>query len=204
MDWLKKAEETLFPQSEEKTDLPKAILEWDFTGQVKDYGRPYMKCEICGHDGLRYHFEIRNVKTKARMSVGSSCIARFDITIYDKDGQAIPQNKKQKFLKEKIDALAKEQILEALRQLWQAEPLRQSLIESCAANFKKHHRLSPKEIVFLFEAMQANQIDFNPRSFKVALSSFENRLEYTSLPAAKQRVVEQAMTQAEIDSFYRR
>ncbi|MCP4425956.1 MAG: hypothetical protein GY803_15795 [Chloroflexi bacterium] len=205
MDWLKKAEETLFPKSEEQNDLQKAILEWDFTGDVKDYGRPCKQCEICGNDGLRYHFEIRNAKTGGRMSVGSSCITRFDIAVYDENGQAIPQKEKQTFLKKKIDERARENILETLRRLWRAEaPLRRQMIESYAANFKKYHRFSPKEILFLFKAMEANQISFNPRSFKVALSSFENRLEYTNLSPDEQRVVQQAMSQAEIDSFYAR
>jgi hypothetical protein len=66
--------------------LPTAFEEWHFTGNAVDHEEPCKTCELCGQEGLRYHFEIANAYTDHTLQVGSHCILQFNLAVYDEDG----------------------------------------------------------------------------------------------------------------------
>ena len=52
--------------------LPEAFREWYFTEHTIDHETAEEGCELCNHEELRYHFEIKNRHTNHTLMVGSS------------------------------------------------------------------------------------------------------------------------------------
>lgn len=63
--------------------LRAAFSEWSFTGNTVDHKAPIETCELCGQQELRYHFEIANRYTDARLQVGSHCILKFNVAVLE-------------------------------------------------------------------------------------------------------------------------
>jgi hypothetical protein len=63
--------------------LPDAFEEWSFTDSTVDNEEPIEKCELCEHEELRYQFEIRNAMTQKTLWVGSQCILKFNVSVFE-------------------------------------------------------------------------------------------------------------------------
>lgn len=74
--------ENIFPLSFGST-LPEAFEEWSFTENTEDHERPVESCQLCEQEALRYHFEIRNSLTKRTLWVGSLCILKFGLSVFE-------------------------------------------------------------------------------------------------------------------------
>lgn len=84
-DWGKIAAKNLIPKSLSDV-LAAALAEWHFDGQIIDHGEAEEVCELCEHEGLRWHFGIVNDLTGNTLMVGSTCILAFEgIRVYDPD-----------------------------------------------------------------------------------------------------------------------
>lgn len=175
MDWDKKAQENLLPLSSKETNLELALQEWFYTGIGFDHVTPSETCQLCENIGLRYHFEIKNKHTKNILLVGSSCILRFDIAVYDEDGELLRGKDKEKKLNAKIREFKTQSALEALRQLWKIDKKNRELIEVYVRSFKGNKGFSPDQLLFLFNRLQANNIEYEPTCYKVTLRSKRDR-----------------------------
>ena len=101
--WRNKAQENLLLKSIEQADHLRAAKEWEFSGKVIDHEVVDMRCELCAGENLRYHFEIKNKVNNNELMVGSTCITKFDITVWDNQGNEIlGRNKKTTFLNKEI------------------------------------------------------------------------------------------------------
>ena len=175
MDWDKKARENLLPLSEEQFDLEIALKEWRCTAKVIDHITPSETCQLCENTGLRYHFEIKNDRSENHMLVGSSCILRFNIAVYGEHGELLEGQAREKRLNDTIHILQTESALEALRQLWQIDKERRGLIEYYVRNFEQRNGFEPGQLLFLFQQLRKNKIEYEPAYYKVTLRSGQDQ-----------------------------
>jgi len=146
--------------------LPKARGEWYFTGNVVDHEEPCATCELCGHEGLRYHFEICNDCTYVVLQVGSHCILQFDVAVYEGDRKLSPKDAKKK-LDRLIEQMRLESCIRALEELARAEnsdPAKRAL-----AHYRKKKKFSPMQALTVLRRLCLYSIDHEPSFFKITL-----------------------------------
>lgn len=175
--WLENSARNLLPLSAEKENFAVAIKEWFYTDELIEYDEPDQICELCEKDGLRYHFKIKN-EIGNTLWVGSSCIEKFGITIYDEHGNEITENKeaylisqaKKKHVK---DVLSK---LKACRTsgVFQGHSIR-SLDDYCIRKNELDERFDAKVINYLFQRLEYEKIRFRANCFKIDLRSDESK-----------------------------
>jgi hypothetical protein len=149
--WRNKSIENLLQFSVEKSDHTVAAKEWYFSGNVIDHCVANQICQLCEGENLRYHFEIKNKSKEISLLVGSSCIKKFDISVFDSDGNELFGVQKDSFLKKKIQEKKHELLLEQLRSLWsKSSPDEKNEIEFYVSNYKRKNGFTPEEISFFF------------------------------------------------------
>lgn len=146
--------------------LPEAFREWYFTEAVEDHEAAEETCQLCNQEELRYHFEIQNRHTNHRLWVGSSCILKFQLQVYEEGSLLSPER-----AKKKLDALRRkmrlDSCLRALREL--AEKENSNILTNALDFYTKNKYLSPKFAFVVFWRLSANKIDHSPSFFKVSL-----------------------------------
>ena len=157
-------------------NLKEAIKEWQFTELTHDHEEPVAVCGLCDKTELRYHFQIENENTGAQLMVGSHCILKFDVPVYE-DGQLLGRSEarlKLNKLKEKMHAEACVKALEDVLKKEDNQYLRGAL-----GYYKEHQYLTPKYAFIVLWRLTANGITHTPSFFKVRLNtdSFKNDLE---------------------------
>src|SRR3977135_3782175 len=105
--YTRRVRESILPLSIADT-LPKAFGEWRFTGVTHDQEEPCETCQLCGQEGLRYHFEIQNIFTNRRLDVGSHCILQFNFAVYEEGRRLTPADAKRQ-----LDKLVQKMRLES-------------------------------------------------------------------------------------------
>ncbi len=80
---------TLLSLSKSKKDYNQAISEWDYFGDFHDNEVSNATCQLCGQTNIRYEFQIVNRNNQNTLLVGSECITKFGITVYDDYGNRI-------------------------------------------------------------------------------------------------------------------
>jgi hypothetical protein len=88
MGWWDRVAENILPYSEAE-DVEEAIKEWYYTGEMYDLEEAYETCQLCGHEGIRYQFEIENESTHYTLLIGSECITKFSIPAMGEDGELL-------------------------------------------------------------------------------------------------------------------
>jgi len=133
-------------------ELSEAFKEWSFTEITEDHEDVIENCQLCNQEQLRYHFEIKNEYTNERLMVGSSCILKFNVAVYEKD---IRLNEKDS--KNKLD-----QFLKKMR------------LESCIKALEKlaiseNNKILKSALIYYSEnRLQKNNIDHSPSFFKIS------------------------------------
>ena len=170
--WKNKSIENLLQFSIEKKDHAVAAKEWRFSGNVIDHCIANQICQLCEGENLRYHFEINNKSKEMSLLVGSSCIKKFDISVFDNDGIELFGVQKDSFLKKKIQEKKNELLLEQLRSLWSKLPTgKKEEIAFYVSNYKRKKGFSPEEIIFIFAQMNKHHIEYTDVLYKVSLRS---------------------------------
>ena len=169
--WRNKAQENLLLKSIEKSDHLRAAKEWEFTGKVIDHEVTDRTCELCEGDNLRYHFEIKNKGNKNELMVGSTCITKFDITVWDDQGNEVfGRRKKTTFLNKEIEKKKRELVLNALRGIWKkSKGGARDEVESLGKIYKEGKALSPGHAIGLIKILQRNDVQIPSSSIKVSL-----------------------------------
>ena len=170
-EWRNKAQENLLLKSIEKSDHLLAAKEWEFTGKVIDHEVTDRRCELCEGENLRYHFEIKNKGNNNELMVGSTCITKFDITVWDDRGNEVfGKSKKTTFLNKEIEKKKREFVLDALRGIWRTSRggVRHE-VESLGKMYKEGKALSPDHAIRLVKILQRNEVQIPSSSIKVGL-----------------------------------
>src|SRR5271156_6351447 len=95
--YIQKVRENVLPFSVGNS-LPQVFTEWFFTEQVLDYEQRNETCQLCNQEELRYHFQIKNRYTHHILWVGSQCILKFNVPVYE-NGLVLSKQKAKRKLK---------------------------------------------------------------------------------------------------------
>jgi hypothetical protein len=174
--------------------LPAAFKEWRFTGQTTDHEAPNETCELCGQEGLRYHFEISNDRTGRKLDVGSDCILKFEVAVFDQGRELSPQEAR-KALAERMQQMRLESCLRALERLAVAET--NNILASALAYYRLHKALTPKFANVVFWRLDANKIDHDASFFKVRLDKGSYVEDLRTMPLRSVHRMWKALTPAQ-------
>ncbi len=135
-----KARDNILPLSR-GTQFPAVFEEWRVTGQVKDFGSGVATCQLCEQERLRYHFEIGNPATRRSLWIGSRCILRFGVPVYE-GTRRLRGAQVQRKLTSLINDVRYKAALAALRTLLRKEP--NQILANALDYLPEHGSLSPK------------------------------------------------------------
>ncbi len=159
--------------------LPEAFREWRFTDNVEDHESADEDCQLCGQEQLRYHFEIENEFTKSQLWVGSSCILKFQVKVFE-NGSLLDA----KDSKKKLDTLTKKMRLDscinALKVLAKSEP--NNILSNALEFYLKNKYLTPKYAFVVLWRLSHNKIDHHPSFFKVSLKRDKHKQDLSEMP----------------------
>jgi hypothetical protein len=170
MNWLSSAITNLLPLSYEKIHLQQALKEWEYRGDMFDLESPQETCKLCGHQDIRYQFEIVNKHNTNTLLVGSECIKKFeDIAVLDADGNVMALDA----AKQKIDSDRRKLITDA-----QTKSLLNSLIalsrkeeqfdiSSFEEGYKVRGAFTPKQLATLIWRFEKYKVPFNKLYFNI-------------------------------------
>ena len=172
-------------------NLPEAFGEWFFTERIHDHETPDADCELCNQEELRYHFQIKNEYTEKELWVGSSCILKFGLSVFD-EGKLLDK----KNTKKKLAALTKKMQLEscikALETL--ADKEGGGILQGALDYYKREKRLTPKQAFVVFWRMQERGIDHCPSFFKIALRRDQHKYDLQKMSTYKVHKFWKALT----------
>jgi hypothetical protein len=146
--------------------LPEAFEEWSFTEKTIDHEEPIETCELCEQEELRYHFEIRNALTQKTLWVGSQCILKFNVSVFE-HGRRLSAADSKKKLDRLMQQMRLQSCINALERLAKAED--NSILSSALEYYKKNKYLTPKYAFVVLWRLQKNKIDHSPSFFKINL-----------------------------------
>lgn len=171
--------ENILPRSVEKT-LPEAFEEWSFTERTIDHERPTETCQLCEQEAIRYHFEIRNSLTQSELWVGSRCILKFGLSVFE-DGRRLSEADAKKKLDRLMQQMRLASCIRALQKLASAES--NSILINALKYYQKNGFLTPKFAFVVLWKLQCHQIDHSPSFFKVSLkrAAYQDDLRKMSL-----------------------
>ncbi|MFT3772990.1 MAG: hypothetical protein QM820_47005 [Minicystis sp.] len=100
--------------------FPQLLREWYATGIMEDVEEPVEECDVCGHEHIRYLFQIKNLKNgNVRDKSGSKCILKFDEIGVRFEGRIVyDPTEKQKALDEFLKEYRARLRKEFARQVW--------------------------------------------------------------------------------------
>jgi len=146
--------------------LPEAFKEWYFTGETEDHEQAIEDCELCDQEQLRYHFKIANRYTHKHLWIGSQCILKFKVAVYEDDRLL-----DEKQTKKKLDTLMKQMrfdaCMKALRRLVAEED--NEILGNALDFYQNNKYLTPKFAFVIFWRLKSHRIDHSPSFFKVSL-----------------------------------
>lgn len=195
-NWTKKFSTQILAVSHESTDVDQALREWRFTGFVTDHGKTVARCGLCSHTGLRHHFLIANGQTGEALWVGSQCILNFDISVRSTVGKKLSGRKQiQQELKHQVETAKVTKLLAPLQQLYQrVGKADRRKVHWAVGKFQRRGAFSPKDLAWLFQAMQLVGIDYSAQDYLLTLRSKQDRLEYGQLPLTARNMIEPCLT----------
>lgn len=148
--------------------LPEAFNEWRFTGAVTDHEIAEETCELCEQENVRYHFTIDNQYNQNSLEVGSHCILKFDVAVYDDYGRLLSGDDPRKHLDKLTKKMQLESCLRALEKLASVEE--NPILTSALIYYRKNKKLTPKFAFVVFWRLQENGVDFHPSFFSITLA----------------------------------
>ena len=202
--WGNLSKSNLLSLSQEQNDFKVALKEWKHTGMVKDHLQAVETCQLCDHSNLRYHFEIVNRVTKAVLQVGSSCIKKFNITVYDDEGNELFGDAKSQKLDEEISQEQRKMMLQPLRNLWKVAKLEQNYIRLHVEAFRDRNGFSPENLLYLFRLMEAHEIAHKPQIYKVVLRSNQDKRELFEMSAKDLKLIWPSLSASQKQRFQER
>lgn len=163
--YTQRVRESILPNSIGDT-LPSAFGEWAFTNQTIDHESATETCELCGQQDLRYHFEIGNTYTDAKLWVGSHCILQFDVAVLE-DGRRLTPDQAKRHLAKLTQKMQLESCIRALESLAATES--SQILSGALDYYRRKKKLTPKYAAVVFWKLQDFNIDHHPSFFKIEL-----------------------------------
>ncbi len=146
--------------------LPAAFKEWYFTEYTEDHEKPVETCQLCDQEDLRYHFEIKNRNTENTLLVGSHCILKFQVSVFE-HGELLDSEGAKKKLDRLQKKMRQESCMRALESL--ADKEENDILKNALNYYKSNGFLTPKFAYVVFWRLESNGIDHSKSFFKVSL-----------------------------------
>lgn len=192
-NWPKRVSENILPLSIANT-LPEAFLEWYFNENTIDYEDAIEKCRLCDHEEIRYHFEIENELNHNKLLVGSQCILKFQLRVFD-NGKVLDATEAKKKLNRHMEKMRLESCIKALEKV--AEKENNDILKSALTYYKKNKYLTPRFAFVVFWRLNANKIDYNESFFKITLSNQKFKSDLEEMPHDRVLLIWKALTPAQ-------
>ncbi|HHM8124437.1 TPA: hypothetical protein ACRMWJ_003148 [Pseudomonas aeruginosa] len=135
--------------------LPEAFEEWSFTERTHDHEEPIETCRLCDKEQLRYHFEIRNALTHKTLWVGSQCILKFNLSVFE-DGRRLSPADTKKKLDRLMQQMQLQSCIKALEELAKKED--NKILLSALGYYRKNKYLTPKFAFVVLWRLQTNKV----------------------------------------------
>jgi len=171
--------------------LPEAFKEWYFTEHTEDHEHAIEECQLCDQEQLRYHFEIRNKYTQRHLWIGSQCILKFKVAVYD-DERLLDE----KGAKKKLDSLVKQMRFDSCMKALQRLVLEENndILSNALDYYQKNKYLTPKFAYVIFWRLNANKIDHSSSFFKISLKRDKFKQDLRDMNTRRVHVIWPALT----------
>ncbi|MGE7980421.1 hypothetical protein [Psychrobacillus sp. NPDC093200] len=172
MTWIVRVGNNIFPLSEEKFDIRIALSEWRYEGEMYDLEVAEEVCEICGHQNIRYQFEIVNKYNNNTMLIGSECITKFEIPVLNEEGYVLSNRE----AKRKVNSDRRKLVTEAkekhvINSLVRLSALDENFdIESFILYFKNRKAFTPNQLAILIWRLDKAKVEYNKSNFKLIIT----------------------------------
>jgi len=174
--------------------LPDAFCEWYFTDNVEDHEIANEDCELCDQEQLRYHFEIRNRHTAKSLWVGSSCILKFQVQVFN-NGELLDAEGSKKKLNDLKNKMRLDSCINALRKLVATES--NDILKHALDYYLKNKVLTPKFSYVVFWRLSTHKIDHSPSFFKVSLKKAQHKADLENMPSDRVRIIWPALSSSQ-------
>lgn len=171
--------------------LPEAFEEWSFTMETIDHGLPSEICQLCEHEELRYHFKIKNALTNNVLWVGSQCILKFNISVFEQGCRLSTSDAKKK-LERLMQQMRLQSCINSLEQLAKTE--NNDILSNALTFYKKNKYLTPKFAFVVLWRLQENKIDHSPSFFKINLQKDKYKQNLREMPLRNVHVIWPALS----------
>lgn len=178
-----RVKDNILPLSVGKT-LPEAFEEWTFTDDVYDCGEPIEICQLCDHTDLRYHFQIRNSINSNELWVGSECIKKFGISVFE-NGQKLSPDLVRKKLDRLIDSMHLESCINTLTELANQED--NKILKDAIKYYRRNKYLTPNFAFVVAWKLSEYKISYQPSFFKVLVNNKKYKNDLDSMNSFKRR-----------------
>ncbi|ASG01802.1 hypothetical protein [Vibrio anguillarum] len=193
---------TLYPQRVAENVLPlsisgelsEALKEWYFTERTEDHEVATESCELCDQEQLRYHFEIENKSTRKRLWVGSSCILRFNVAVFE-NGQVLDKKSAEKKLNQHIAQMRLDACIASLKAL--AEKEHNTILDNALNYYQKNKCLTPKFAFVVFWRLDTQKIDFHPSFFKISLKRDSHKKDLANMHIDRVHLIWKALSSSQ-------
>ncbi|MTH54109.1 hypothetical protein GKZ89_11880 [Bacillus mangrovi] len=183
MNWMERVKKNIFPVSNEKYNIRKALDEWIYEGNMFDVEVADEICELCDQPHIRYQFEIVNTQNDNSLLIGSECITRFRISVIDEAGKKLSyEDAKKKVSKDRsrlVTEAKEKSVLNALVKLATID--NEFAIEDFIQYFKERKAFTPKQLTFLVWRLEKAKIVFNKSHFKLTIKKSREKEQLLSL-----------------------
>lgn len=174
--------------------LPEAFEEWSFTEQTVDHEQPVETCQLCEQEALRYHFEIKNALTQRVLWVGSQCILKFNLSVFEQ-GKRLSVDDAKKKLDRLMQQMRLQSCIKALEMLAAKEG--NDILSNALTFYKKNKYLTPKFAFVVLWRLQSNGIDHSPSFFKVNLQRDKYQQDLREMALSRVHVIWPALSSAQ-------
>jgi len=172
-----KVRDNILPLSVAAT-LPEAFEEWSFTDYTIDHEEPNETCQLCDHEELRYHFEIKNALTQKTLLVGSKCILKFNLSVFEDTRRLSPADTKKK-LERLTQQMRLNSCIKALEKLVLTE--KNDMLGNALNFYIKNKYLTPKYAFVVLWRLKDNKIDHSPSFFKINLKKTKYKQDFRDM-----------------------
>ncbi|MED3791070.1 hypothetical protein P4571_01245 [Niallia alba] len=180
---MERVKKNIFPVSNEKYNIRKALNEWVYEGNMFDVEVADEICELCDQPHIRYQFEIVNTQNDNSLLIGSECITRFRISVIDEAGKKLSyEDAKKKVSKDRsrlVTEAKEKSVLNALVKLATID--NEFAIEDFIQYFKERKAFTPKQLTFLVWRLERAKIEFNKSHFKLTIKKNREKEQLLSL-----------------------
>ncbi|MFD3274318.1 hypothetical protein ACE3MS_29925 [Paenibacillus dendritiformis] len=177
-NWLERVKANIFPVSQEKNNVKKALKEWIYRNNFYDVEIPDETCELCDHPNIRYQFEIYNTINGNILQVGSECINKFDeIGVVDQKGNILSvEAAKRKVNRDKNKLVTEAKVKSVIHSLINLSRVDNDFnIEGFIKHYKENEAFTPNQLFTLMWRLEKFNIKHNKAHFKVTIKKKKDK-----------------------------